>query len=283
MKRYDGCLLISDLDGTIVPRGKLISKANRAAIASFVADGGLFAVATGRTPEAASGYVEGLAVTAPSVFFNGAMLYDWQARKVIATRPLHGTEDAPDIWVRFAKECLEMFPKACIEVYTEEACFIVSPEENDDPRLAKEFYHVRHVPLASVSDMGKTRWLKFFVCDAPPALHRLERLAKSFGVAALSNHFDSEANYHEFVATGVSKGAMLDGIRRHPRCAGRKIIALGDYLNDREMLARADVGIASGNAHEALQKEADFVGCRVEDDLVVWLLDHFAEVESHFS
>lgn len=279
MKRYEDYLLISDLDGTIVPRGKPISAANREAIAAFVAGGGLFGIATGRTPNAAAGYVEGIALTAPSIFFNGAMLYDWQEKKTLAARALRGTEEAPDIWVRFAQTCLAMFPKACIEVYTESVCDIISPKENDDPRLVKEYYNVAHTDLSAVSDMAATPWLKFFVCDAPPALHRLERLATSFGVAALSNHFYSEANYHEFVAKGVSKGAMLDEIRRLPACAGRKILALGDYMNDREMLARADVGIASGNAHETLKQEADLVGCRAEDDLVVWLLAHFDEAE----
>ena len=178
------------------------------------------------------------------------MLYDWQERKVLARRPLQGAEDSPNIWPRFAAECLKMFPQACVEVYTEEACCIVSPEENDDPRLVREFYRCRHIPLADVSDMQRTPWLKLLVCDAPPALHRVERLAKNFGTASLSHHFYSEANYYEFVAQGVSKG---------------------------------DIGIASGNAHETIKQAADFTGCRAEDDLVVWLLAHFAEITAQKS
>ena len=139
MKPYENYMLISDLDGTIVPHGRAISAANAEAIRAFVAGGGLFGIATGRTPEAAGGYIRGLPITAPSIFFNGSMLYDWQARKVLARRPLQGAEDSPHIWPRFADECLKMFPQACVEVYTEDACCIVSPEENDDPRLVREF------------------------------------------------------------------------------------------------------------------------------------------------
>ena len=282
-KSYENYMLISDLDGTIVPHGRAISAANAEAIRAFVAGGGLFGIATGRTPEAAGGYVRGLPITTPSIFFNGSMLYDWQERKVLARRPLQGAEDSSNIWPRFAAECLKMFPQACVEVYTEEACCIVSPEEKDDPRLVREFYRCRHAALADVSDMQRTPWLKLLVCDAPPALHRVERLAKNFGTARLSHHFYSEANYYEFVAQGVSKGAMIEEIRGLPICQGRRIIALGDYLNDREMIELADIGIASGNAHESIKQAADFTGCRAEDDLVVWLLAHFAEVTAQKS
>ncbi len=127
-----------------------------------------------------------------------------------------------------------------------------------------------------MADVRKTPWLKFFVCADPADLRELEREAEVFGTAACSHHFYSEANYHEFVAKGVSKGSMLEAIRKMPAFSQTKIIALGDYLNDRELLEAADIGIASGNAHDELKALADFTGCRAEDDLIVWLLEHFA-------
>ena len=55
MKRYENLLLVSDLDGTLIPRGGIISAENREAVQAFVDGGGRFAIATGRTPEAAAG------------------------------------------------------------------------------------------------------------------------------------------------------------------------------------------------------------------------------------
>ena len=126
-------MIISDLDGTIIPHGGVVSEANKRAIESFRAGGGHFGIATGRTPEAAAGYLGGVAITAPSVFFNGSMLYDWQHERVLVTKPLTA-QGAPDLWPRFAALCLERFPKACIEVYTQEDCHIISDPKNDDPR-----------------------------------------------------------------------------------------------------------------------------------------------------
>lgn len=274
MKPYESYMIISDLDGTIIPHGGVVSEANKRAIESFLAGGGHFGIATGRTPEAAAGYLDGVSITAPSIFFNGSMLYDWQAGKVFVTKPLTQA-GAPDLWPRFAALCLERFPKACIEVYTQEDCHIISNPRYDDPRLPHEHYRYCHSDLADLADVRKTPWLKFFVCADPADIRELEREAEVFGTAACSHHFYSEANYHEFVAKGVSKGSMLAEIRKMPAFSQTKIIALGDYLNDRELLEAADIGIASGNAHDELKALADFTGCRAEDDLIVWLLEHF--------
>ena len=274
MKPYESYMIISDLDGTIIPHGGCVSEANKRAIESFLAGGGHFGIATGRTPEAAAGYLDGVSITAPSIFFNGSMLYDWQAGKVFVTKLLTQA-GAPDLWPRFAALCLERFPKACIEVYTQEDCHIISNPRYDDPRLPHEHYRYCHSDLADLADVRKTPWLKFFVCADPADIRELEREAEVFGTAACSHHFYSEANYHEFVAKGVSKGSMLAEIRKMPAFSQTKIIALGDYLNDRELLEAADIGIASGNAHDELKALADFTGCRAEDDLIVWLLEHF--------
>lgn len=275
MKPYESYMIISDLDGTIIPHGGVVSEANKRAIESFRAGGGHFGIATGRIPEAAAGYLGGVAITAPSIFFNGSMLYDWPHEHVLVTKPLT-VQGAPDLWPRFAALCLERFPKACIEVYTQEDCHIISNPRYDDPRLPHEHYRYCHSDLADLADVRKTPWLKFFVCADPADLRELEREAEVFGTAACSHHFYSEANYHEFVAKGVSKGSMLKAIRKMPVFSQTKIIALGDYLNDRELLEAADIGIASGNAHDELKALADFTGCRAEDDLIVWLLEHFA-------
>lgn len=270
MGKYDGWMLISDIDGTLLPRGGVVSEENKEAVKEFVAGGGRFGVATGRTPEAAAGYVKDLPINAPCVFFNGAMLWDWERGEAIATRPL----PASDAWPRFAADAMRMLPKACVEVYTWDNCHVVSPAKNDDPRLPHEYYRYAHTPLAGLSDMAATPWLKFFVCDAPPALSRLVRSARHAGLYELAHGFYSEHNYYEFVAKGTSKGAMLEKVRELPGFEGVKIIAAGDFTNDNELLREADIGVAPSSAHESTRAAADLVGCAVEEHLMRWILEH---------
>ena len=269
MGKYTGKMIISDLDGTLIPRGGVISPENRAAITDFVAEGGHFAIATGRTPEAASGYVEGLPINAPSVFFNGAMLYDWNKKKVIKTLPLTAN-DNQNLWPQFASQALKEFPTTCLEVYTADNCHIITPEANDDPRLPREYYSYAHTDLAQLTDTAKTPWLKFFACDKHEHLEKYVALAEKMGVAKLANGFYSENNYYEFVAKDVSKGSMLTFIRE--QLPAIEIIACGDYLNDNEMLTAADIGVAPANAHEDTKKVAQQIGCAVEDHLLAWIV-----------
>lgn len=267
MKTYDHHLWITDLDGTIIPRGGMISEENRAAIDAFVAGGGRFAVATGRTPASSQAYIKDLPINAPCVFFNGSMLYDWTTQTPIATRPLPARAGEPHVWVDFARRCQELLPTACIEVYTAENCHVITDPAYDDPRLAGEYCDYVHAPLA---DTAAAPWLKFFVCAAPAELLKLERLAQDWRMSEISHSFYSEANYYEFVARTASKGAMLEEIKALPAYRGFYTIASGDFLNDKEMLEAADLGIAPKNAHPDVRRIADRVGVDVSDHLIAW-------------
>ena len=263
-KRYDDILLISDLDGTLIPRYEMISAENIRAINTFTAAGGAFAAATGRTPGSALPYLGGVTVNAPSIFFNGAMLKDITVDHILETRTLEG-----DLWRTFAARVLYQFPRACVEVYTAEHCHILSPEENDDPRLMDEFYNVNHTNLQAVEN--KT-WLKFFIYDAPINLSFVERLAKELGIDKCSTSFYSEANYLEFVPPGTSKGAMAEVLHAMPAYAGRRIIACGDYGNDVELLRMADIGIAPEDASEEAKAASDRIAPPCREPIVPWIL-----------
>ena len=263
-KRYDDILLISDLDGTLIPRYEIISDENVRALNAFTAAGGAFAAATGRTPESALPYLDGITVNAPSIFFNGAMLKDLAADRVLETRTLDG-----ELWRTFAARVLYQFPRACVEVYTTEHCHILSPEGNDDPRLDGEFYNVNHTSLCEVEH---ETWLKFFICDAPINLSFVERLAKELGIDQCSTSFYSEANYLEFVPPKTSKGAMAEVLKAMPAYAERRVIACGDYENDAELLRMADIGIAPENASEDAKAAADRIAPPCTEPLVPWIL-----------
>ena len=88
MQSLENTMLITDLDGTLLPASKEISVADAAAISQFRAKGGKFAIATGRTLQAAQRYLKKLQPNIPVILFNGAAIYDPVAEKWLYTGEL---------------------------------------------------------------------------------------------------------------------------------------------------------------------------------------------------
>ncbi|MBF7095740.1 Cof-type HAD-IIB family hydrolase [Alkalibacter mobilis] len=63
----------------------------------------------------------------------------------------------------------------------------------------------------------------------------------------------------ELLPGGVSKAIALEVIEEIYGVSSSEVIAFGDSFNDLEMIERAGLGIAMGNASENVKKTADFV------------------------
>ena len=100
---FNGCLLLSDIDGTLVHEGR-IPERNLAAIDFFVKQGGLFSIATGRSVEATRLYVTQSGANAGVVTCNGAVIYDYAAERPIYSRTL------PEEVKPLVKELVQEFP-----------------------------------------------------------------------------------------------------------------------------------------------------------------------------
>lgn len=76
MGKFDGIVLLSDMDGTLLDDQKQISEENQRAIDRFEREGGCFCIATGRPPMTTVDFEELLPADAPRVYLNGAFVRD---------------------------------------------------------------------------------------------------------------------------------------------------------------------------------------------------------------
>ena len=76
MGKFDGILLASDMDGTLLNDQREIGSATIEALNYFTQNGGRFALATGRTRPATAAYRPLLPCNAPGVYLNGAIICD---------------------------------------------------------------------------------------------------------------------------------------------------------------------------------------------------------------
>ena len=80
MGKFDGILICTDLDGTLLGSDRKISKENIEAIEYFKSEGGLFTFITGRMPCLVNDIYNAIKPNAPFGCINGGGIYDGKAK-----------------------------------------------------------------------------------------------------------------------------------------------------------------------------------------------------------
>ena len=82
-------------------------------------------------------------------------------------------------------------------------------------------------------------------------------------------------DFIDVIAQGGGKDQGMDAILAHFGIPLEDTMAFGDGENDLPMLRHAAVGVAMGNAGDAVKAGADYVTASVDEDGVVRALEHF--------
>ena len=121
-------------------------------------------------------------------------------------------------------------------------------------------------PLDEVLQQDILQLTPFFPADYEPQL--LARMTQ-----CVSGRWHPE--FTDITANGADKGKGIQAIARHEGFDPSRTIAFGDGGNDTSMILQAGIGIAMGNAIDALKQQADYVTTSVDDDGILNALRHF--------
>lgn len=92
-----------------------------------------------------------------------------------------------------------------------------------------------------------------------------EELSKSFKV--LDNTMGVPKDFTaEVMQKGITKATGIACFERLLHLDHSQIIAMGDGVNDKEMVAYASFGVAMGNGDDEVKKVADYITTSVEND-----------------
>lgn len=275
MGKYSDYILVTDMDGTLLNRARVVTEENLAALHRFVEGGGNFAIATGRTPKNTQMYLTNVPINTSCIFFNGAMLYDYNKHLVTKDIPLEG--EASREFIRYA---VEHFPDVCTMVFTQKMCYVASPTSPTAPMWKKATFEYVFSNVEETLAL-EDDWLKIMLYGNTERIRQLVAAVDFLHMDEIANHFftadtsDEETSY-EYVSKSASKGHVLKYLRELPENVGRKVIAMGDCENDNFMLQMADVGVAPENAEESTKKSADIIGVHCNEHLaahVIGLID----------
>lgn len=248
--KYDGIVIFSDLDGTLLDDGRKLHKDNLDAISRFVSQGGKFAVATGRMEKTTVLNFPQLPINAPSIFFNGALVYDINTEEVLFSSYL------PDDLEPMLKDVFSRYPTSGLEINVRGKAYAFNINDIVRAQVKREGVEVVE---STWSDIPKN-WLKVLFADKHEVLEDIKTELYKYGRKDINIMF-SEKELLDIVSADVSKGAALKRLREIHKNEWKLVVALGDNDNDYEMMEQADLAIAVSNALPEVKSVSDHIIC----------------------
>jgi len=254
MGKFTGVLLASDFDNTLVYTQEALlsggsvpslSPGNRTALEYFMAEGGRFAVATGRALATFSRYAPDIPMNAPCVLSCGAALYDFAQKQYLDFLMLDDGAAA------FAQEVLERFPSVALEIYyPAETIYAVRPNA-----LTRNYRRpgVARVEVPTLQEVPHPIGTLLFV-DARPVLEQVKSYLTERGCTERYELVYSADILLEFTAKGADKGNMVRRLAQRLEIPMKHVYCVGDEANDLPMLTAAAQGFAPANCAEAVHR-----------------------------
>lgn len=221
-------LIALDMDGTFLTEEKTVSGENRKAIEAAAAAGVTVMFATGRGIPNVMPYVEELGLQSPIVTVNGSEV--WSAPKQLHSRTFLDPELVKSMRELALKYDTWYWAYAVNGIYNKER-WTDSPEAE--------------------------QWLKFgYYYEDEASLKAIHDQLASWGQLEITNSHPSNI---ELNPKGVSKASGLHVVCGLLGIDMSQVIAMGDSLNDVSMIREAGLGVAMGNAQDAVKSLADVV------------------------
>lgn len=261
-KIFEGYTLVSDMDGTLINSKKQISKENLDAIKYFVNNGGKFTVATGRMVASVACFLDRLNLDLPAILHNGGKIYDYNNKKIVYEHFIE--EDRKEA----IRKVWENRPDIGIEIFCDEVVYIYRRCEYTKRYNKYSYDIVYDVP----NEIWNKPWVKVLLIGDEDVLDEFEKEYR--------NNYDkgtsvrSGANYLDVIGNGTNKGAGLLKLIELYNLDKSKIIAVGDNMNDLEMIDIANYGFILKNGTQRALEKAKLIAPSNDENPIKYIIDY---------
>jgi Cof subfamily protein (haloacid dehalogenase superfamily) len=265
-KSLKGFLLVSDIDGTLITEDGEIPRRNVSAIERFTREGGLFALATGRSESSAERYVTKAAVNAPSIICNGTTIFDYQSKSILWSTylPAKSTE--------ILGEIIERFPDVGIELFCDAQVLVLNSNELVGKHVEYEKLEVVRTKLKD----APANCNKMLFAAENARLHEVEAFLEQRAHDGVEYVFSS-LRYYEALPTGITKGSTVKVLADLLHIEHSRIMGIGDYYNDLALVEAAAIGAVPENAPEELKFAANVVVCSCAQGAVADFIEYIEQ------
>jgi len=246
-------IVCTDFDDTLLRDDNTISKYTIDIINKYVNKGGVFLINTGRMLASIVKRAKVLNLRGKIVGYNGAMIYDLDADKIIYKEPID-YKDAAEL-LKFLEE-----HNLTIHVYIDDTLYY--KEETEYSKNYEKVSDVKGVCINKVLSeyilKNKVNPTKILAFAEPELVTKLiQKSAEQF-----ENKFfccSSKPYFFEALKFGINKGSALAVVANSMNIKMKDVIAFGDSFNDIPMLLAAGLSFAVQNAGEETKAAAKFV------------------------
>ena len=242
-------LVVSNVDGTLLPKDKVLTEGNKRAVRKLHEAGIGFTIVSSRPTIGMGFLIEPLAISLPIGAFNGSSIVDAQLK------PIEQHLIAPDV----AQRSLDVLDAFGVDIwlFTNDQWLTRNP---DGEYVGHEKLAIKHDPVivkdftpylnAACKIVGATS-------DAP-LLQRCEA-AMQQAVGHEATAVRSQTYYLDVTPPGHDKGTFVVAMAKRLGISTDAVATIGDMQNDLPMFARSGVSFAMGNATDDVKKHATHV------------------------
>ena len=262
--------IVLDIDGTLLNTGKIISEKTKQALIAAQEKGIKVILASGRPTTGMLELAEQLEMTKYEGFlvsYNGARVTDCLTKKVLFNQAM-SIETGQAILEHLKK--FDVIPMIDKEDYLYVNDVYSGMLDLPDGAFNIIEYEARggNFKLSEIDDLAAFATFpinKILIAAQPEYLQKI--------APALHAPFDeivtaafSAPFYFEFTDKGIDKAKALNTVFPEMGIHSENIIAFGDGHNDRSIIEYAGIGVAIGNAVDALKEIADDVTLSCDED-----------------
>lgn len=263
MGKFNGMMVCTDLDGTLLNNESRISAKNKEAIEYFKSEGGIFTFVTGRMPYYAQEYYKAVMPNAPIGCVNGGGVYDYEAEEYIWKAPMD--EKVTEL-VGCVYDKLPMVGIQAVGYYKTYFC-----RENKSMERFREITRLENT-VCACNEVKEPIAKIVFGCVKEREIEDVIRVLEESPLYNDFSYIRSERELYEIIPKGIGKGVSLEKIAKHLNIDINKTVAIGDYNNDISMFKSAKAGIAVANACPEALEAADFITVSNEEDAIAQVI-----------
>ena len=280
-------LYVSDLDGTLLGEDSQLSAVTVATLNRIIEElGGLFTVATARTPATVVPLMQEVHARLPFIVIGGSAMWNpvtgcYEHTRGIDDITVNAVADVfdrrgahPFIYRRHGSSLLHTHHYGPLS--PQEERFIAARQQLPLKKFFLDDREYRHSDDEAllIFSMNKYAVLKAIAGD-------LKASVPTCSVMLYHDIFDESEGYLEIFTAGTSKAGAIAELARE--VGARRVVVFGDNRNDIAMMQAADHSVAMGNAFPEVKAAAsEVIGPNTADSVPRWIEAELEKVVKDF-